>query len=503
MKDKLKPAKLMTAPAPLKIKEGRVTITLEDKAGNREVIADHNMPTDALNEYLASCGWLNRDNAPQDNLVQELLGGILLLNDTLDEDEDVIQVPSGVDMIANGAVGTTNTGTPYELGSCSAIETETGWQSDGSYLQTYRWDENHGNCPSGQSIKAVALTAKQIGYAGIGNQSGAYLAGSRLDTLYPGTPTPYVLGAMSVNYLTAHVSVKNSEAYRLDLTDIANGNIEINKYRIPTGKVNLKGTSTSPTLLETQTITTEDSTLIAILTSIKNQQDPYRYNYYDAYDHFWIWNHATGSNVVWGTDYDQYLWDIDVVSGTITKYTVLNTSGDTLHGIYAPVFIGDTVVFINGYFYNAYNRGEDTTKIYQFAISNGAAGAITSIANTLGWSGNTSPIIYRYGVSGDKAIIARTGTYWIIYDKAGAVYPINAGASSVSLNVMQATDCALVNYHNSYYVGSQYTSCAIQLYRAMNYIATIFNCETAYTKDATKTMTVVYRLTFEEEDENE
>lgn len=503
MKDRVKTTPICNTPKPLKIKEGRVQIILEDKHGNKKVVEDHNMQTDALNEYLANCGWLNRDNAPQDNLVQELLGGILLLNDTLDEDEDVIQVPSGVDMIANGAVGTTNTGTPYELGSCSAIETETGWQADGSYLQTYRWDENHGNCPSGQSIQSVALTAKQIGYAGIGNQSGAYLAGSRLDTLYPGTPTPYVLGTMASGYITAHVSLNDSVAYRLDLTDIANGNITINKYGIPTRQVHLNGSTTSPALLDTQTITTEDSTLIAILTGVKNRSYPYQYNYYDAFDHFWVWNHATAASDVWGTNYTQYLWDIDVVNGTITTYTILNTSGDTLHGIYKPVFLGDTIAFVDGYFSSYYARAEITTKIYQFTITNGTPGAVTAIENSYGWSAQDYTQIFRYG-AGDKAIIMRSGTYWIIYDKAGAVYPINASAQATSLNMMHNTDCPLVMYTNAYTSGPNSTTCAVVLYRALNYIATIFNCSTAYTKDATKTMTVVYRLTFdEEEDENE
>ena len=48
MKQKIKNVPLSTAPHPLKIKEGRVTITLEDKHGNKEVVADHNMQTDAI-----------------------------------------------------------------------------------------------------------------------------------------------------------------------------------------------------------------------------------------------------------------------------------------------------------------------------------------------------------------------------------------------------------------------------------------------------------------------
>lgn len=497
MKDKIKATPICNTPKPLKIKEGRVTITLEDKHGKKTVV-DHNMMTDAMDELLADCGWLNRDNLPQDNLVPELLGGIMLFNDEIDDDPAPTYVPSGLNLVANGAVGTTNTGTPYELGSCSDIATETGWQSDGSYLMTFRWDENHGN----GTIASVGLTQKQVGFAGCGNPSGDSKSGARIDNIYNGTATPYVL-RNGYAYHTARVSIKDSTAYCLDLSDISNGNITIEQYRIPTRKVNLKGSTTAPVLLDSTTITTEDSTLIAVLTAVNNGgEEGWRSNYFDAYDHFWVWNAPTSSGDVWGTNYTQYLWDINVVSGTITTYTVLNTSGDTLHGIFKPIFIGSTMAFVNGYFHNYYSRDIDTSKIYQFTISNGAAGAITSISNTLGWTGSdTSATTHQYGACNGKVIVITTGR-WFVYDIDGTVYPINADATSQSLSKMQQTDCQCVMYENVYTYGSTIaTFAAIQLRRTIDYLATVYNLQNPVTKDATKTMTVVYRLTFEEEEE--
>lgn len=63
MKQNVKSIPMNTSPSPLKIKEGRVTITLEDKQGNKEVIADHNMMTNGLAKYFTNCGWLTKVNS--------------------------------------------------------------------------------------------------------------------------------------------------------------------------------------------------------------------------------------------------------------------------------------------------------------------------------------------------------------------------------------------------------------------------------------------------------
>lgn len=512
MKDKVKTTPMNNAPAPLKIKEGRVQIILEDKHGNKEVVADHNMQTDAIAEYLADCGWLNRDNAPQDNLVPELLGGIMLLNSELDEDADLTHIPAGVQMIGNGAVGVTNTGTPYELGSCSAIASETGWQDDGSYLQTYRWDENHGNCPSGESIKSVILTSKAMGYCGIGNRSGEYASGSDLFNAYYGTIGTYLLGPVGSAYITAHVSIVNSEAYCLDLSNISNGKVTINKFRIPTRKVNLKGSPTAPVLLDTQEVTISDSDLASAFGHIAEGR-VYGARYYDSFEHFWIFT-VPESTSVWGTNYTQYLWDFNVTAGTATKYTVLNTSGDTLHGMLCPVFVeggsGTTVLFIDGY-QGSSSWGKTPGTVYKFTIASGTVGAMSSFSNPTGrWGSEQFNYVYPRGTSPDGKVIVGsqnnstggTPTWCIADGEDGTCYPVNI-VSATTIEFFD-TDIPCVKYYNRFASGYDQYYCAIQLYRHMDYMATIFKCQTAYTKDATKTMTVVYRLTFdEEEEENE
>lgn len=507
MKQNIQSISMRTSPSPLKIKKANVKIILEDKQGNKEVIADHNMTTNALNEYFINCGWLNRDNAPQDSLVPEMVGGIMLFDDEIDEDADIIHVPSGLKMVANGAVGATNSGAPYELGSCSDVPTETGWQSDGTYLQTYRWDENHGN----GTIASLALTEKHMGYNGIGNPGGeASSSGSRLDQVYYGTMAQYALGKVNYNdggynCFTAHVSIKNSEAYRINLTDVQNRTIEINKYRIPTQKINLKGTTTNPVLLDSNTITigtsASDNVLVDVLYGMTNRgSEAYRSgNWFDAYDHFWVWNQPTSSASVWDTSHTQYLWDIDVVNGTIATYTIPCPTGANLHGIYSPKFIGNQISFIDGYYYNSYQRGSDASTVYQFTISNGTVGEITSFANSCGWSGSDYPSGNTQLGSGDKLLMLSANSYVACLDKAGFTYYTNCYMGAQTIQRMFKTDCPQIYYNNIYSVGSNTSNCGIRLYRCVDYIATIYNLPSPVTKDATKTMTVVYTLTFDEE----
>ena len=494
MKQQIKEIPISNAPTPLKIKEGRVQIILEDKNGNKKVVENHNLQTDAINEFFANCGWLNSDNVDKNNIVENLLGGIVVFDDEIDEDATIIQPPANLNMVANGAVGTTNTGTPYELGSCSSIATETGWQADGSYLQTYRWDENHGN----GTVASLALCAKQMGFAGFGNPSNKEKTGVRLDTIMQGNQTAFVMNWGANAGITAHVSIKNSEAYHINLTDIANGNITLEKFRMPTRKINLAGGIQSPVKLSSTTITTSDTDLVTILTAIKNHSanGGQLYNYYDAYDHFWVWNSATSSSSEWS----QYIWDINVVTGTITKYTIPNTSGNTLHGIFKPVFVGMTVAFIDGYFYNAYNYNYDATKIYVCTMSNGSAGQMSVINNTNGWgSGGANYVMTRFGFSDDKIVICANDTYWQCLDLGNETLRyINVYTTNQTYPRLFATDCSLVSYTNEYTSGPNTTWSAVVLYRNINYIATIYNCETPFNKDSSTTMTIVYRLTFDE-----
>ena len=104
--------------SPAHIKSGKILLELKDiKTGKVEKVFEHNMQTNAIDEMVTNCGWLNNDNLDKSNLAEQLLGGVMLFDDDIDEDADIVYVPEGLTMVANGAVGTVNNGNPTELGS--------------------------------------------------------------------------------------------------------------------------------------------------------------------------------------------------------------------------------------------------------------------------------------------------------------------------------------------------------------------------------------------------
>ena len=500
MKDRIKTTKLSTAPVPLRIKEGRVQIILEDKAGNKEVIADHNMQTDAIEAYLANCGWLNSDNLDKTNLVPDLFGGIMLFDGEIDEER--LTLSEGLYMIANGGLNITNAGTPYELGSCSEIETETGWQADGSYLQTYRWDESHGNCPQGKSIQSVCLVPKWYGICGEGNGSGEVSSSRGTPRSWAGSATTYsVLGHV------VKVSILDSECYTVDLDKVVSDSIiTIRKYRIPTRKANLKGTPSAPILLY-ETDISAPANLVADLTANHKHPgyDTGTFTVHDGVLALFSVNYSYNGDSKWGVGYTQYLWEIDAVNETATETVIQNTSGETLLGMLNCIWVDDdTIAFVNGHCNYEYNAWADGTQVYVVKRTQGTFGSMDKYANPNGQQiGNTGykSCGWRTLLSNHDGRIMVGGGYngkgAVVLDTVGeALYVTNATSNSDPSTDGKfdyiPTDVPLISFR------AQGGSVAI--YRDSAFMSTIFNCATAYTKDATKTMTVVYRLTFEEED---
>ena len=155
----------------MKIK-GHTEIQLRDAKTGRMVQNTHddNMVTNGLAGFLKNHGVLN-DTPLVANIradfINNLLGGIMLFNDTLTASADTVIMPDGVKMTANASYGTTYTGDPTELGSYDA--NESGWQDAAhtTYRLVYNWTESQGN----GVIKAAALTSKVHGLVGEGNST--------------------------------------------------------------------------------------------------------------------------------------------------------------------------------------------------------------------------------------------------------------------------------------------------------------------------------------------
>lgn len=230
----------------MKIK-GKTIIELHDAKTGRLVkrTEDNNMLTKALYYFYDQGGMTNPTAFGQANIrnsaLQYLLGGILCLDTELDEDDEIVRVPAGVGMTANGAYNVLNTGNPPELGSWN--ENESGWQQDGSYKMVWDYTTSQGN----GTIACVSLTSWFRGYSGIGNKSNT-LKMSQVTSL-----GAYNSVTSKGTDAGAIVGYKTNIMYMLDRDFKNKTTISLKKYKFPMTGIDLRNTM-SAELVEEKTL---------------------------------------------------------------------------------------------------------------------------------------------------------------------------------------------------------------------------------------------------------
>lgn len=215
MNDRLKPLALNSIN--LKPFKGHCKIELIDaKTGKREVQEHDNMVTKALDYLVQNGGMTNPSifNAGRD-LFTNLVGGVMCLDTALDEDDEIVTVPSGVVMTANGAYGVLNSGNPTELGSFNEIE--SGWQQDGAFKAVYDWNTSQGN----GLINCVSITSYYGGYCGIGNKLS--------QATKSGNQSINVFNSVYSRSLSHYIGTLNNRAYTLTTANRVT-EWEINEY---------------------------------------------------------------------------------------------------------------------------------------------------------------------------------------------------------------------------------------------------------------------------------
>ena len=143
MKDRAK--KYLITDNPFEKVKGHARIELTDvKTGKKQVIEkDNAFQAGVLASYMRSMGAYN--NNPYANstwasqpIWRNLCGGIFCFEDEIDNSEDEVEyMPAGNKMIANGAYGVANAGTPVELGSYNEIESSTSGSDSVTFV--YDW----------------------------------------------------------------------------------------------------------------------------------------------------------------------------------------------------------------------------------------------------------------------------------------------------------------------------------------------------------------------------
>lgn len=149
---------------------GHTKIELRNvRTGRVERIEHDNTFTDGITDYMRTLGvfqntFFRSDNQRNSPAWQNLVGGIFLFDSVLPTSPAAKYAPAGIKMTANGSYGVSNASDPQELGSYNSIESQV---SDGSLSLVYDWGTSQGN----GDIASVALTTKDGGYIGYGNDS--------------------------------------------------------------------------------------------------------------------------------------------------------------------------------------------------------------------------------------------------------------------------------------------------------------------------------------------
>lgn len=149
---------------------GKTIIELKDtRSGRIDRFEDGNAVMDAnMEAKFRNFGIFQtniQNNFASTALWQKLMGGMLLLGDTVADNSNF--VAPGTKMVGRGYYGSSNNGSPVSLGSWNATESVLGANS---IQMVYDYTTSQAN----GEIKSVCLTSDLVGRCGIGNTAGDY-----------------------------------------------------------------------------------------------------------------------------------------------------------------------------------------------------------------------------------------------------------------------------------------------------------------------------------------
>lgn len=438
----------------MKIK-GHTEIQVRDAMSGRMIQHTHddNMITNGVAEFLKNHGVLNDTPFVQnvrENFITELLGGILLFNDTLNAQASTTHLADGIKMTANAAFGTTHTGDPTELGSYDA--NETGWQNaDRSvYRLVYTWTESQGN----GVIKSAALTSRVHGLVGEGNsQSGATLSSPVEPSTNCGAK---IVGACD----KAIFRIKNNTMYALSV-DTAAQEITISKTHISDTECGLNdANSIANSIWEEVAVLSNPSSSLALT--------------------------SNGASVSVRVLTNSVVMMLRADSGFIVL--TLNSDMDIITDFADVTATATSLANLWNYYAFLSSDGqyiicsrERQTSYYKIEIANPVN--VTEITKV----GNPSFDSEMFSV-GKR----HYGNNWV-YDETQDKFIINNASAgwngSAKAQDVYQTDKSLLVQPSTYLNN-------ITALRNNAYIATINNLQNAVTKDSTQTMKVIYTLTF-------
>lgn len=423
--------------------EGKTIIELRDAKTGKIVhkSEDKNMLTNALTMFFAQGGRTNPTAfnvaGVRNDALSYLLGGILLLDSNITESADIVRVPKGVRMVANGAKGVTNSEAPTEFGSYNTVE--SGYQQDGSYKMVWDWNTSQGN----GTINCVCLSSYYGGYCGIGNASGAGKGGNEPIGNYNS-----VYGATVPNF---YLGQKNNKVYSLE----AVRNVEawtVKEYAYSFSEVDIRD---NYTLRET------DSFTVTIPNELKNIDSIY---YMGGNKYYTVLSCLQVGDIM-----TLLISPTDDASAFLPSFVVkYNVSTKQIASCITVSSDADM---------HERNYGKQVGISDKWLLWDGIGLDLTNTVNKITLGGSVSQSGFSYPVSSDIFY----GASQVIDMDLEEVNPINSNGNHATYGAVQND---LLRFSGS------------AVYRDPRYIATINNLEAAVTKDASKTMKVTYVLRF-------
>ena len=475
--------------------KGRTIIELTDvNTGKKELVDSENMVTNALNKFLQPLGMYNPTafnalDLRNENLLNNLLGGIMLFDSTIDENIDTIQVPAGAKMVGNGSYGVTNSSEVLEFGSYN--ETESGWQEDGSLKYVYDFNTSQAN----GEIACVCLSSRIHGYVGEGNSiSYKQMESGKDDLNFPGEFYKFQIDKMHTptNYpRIVEVDIEKStisiiQRYNIYYNSSDNGSyfpnigkLNVRTYRAPISKLDIRNHLDGLKLINNREIDIPENFLSFVKSHSPNTSRE------------GVVCNTDATYIIWCTRTDYWAPDGSLMVLKINEdysletFEVVNQTGVKL-GIQNRMAIINNKIFV---------RTDASAKVH-YVINMENSADFKLIENPAGIE--IHPMRKHVLSYGENKLYYSWGVVDLIHN---TIYPINyALASHRGQTAAQAKQNPLINI----LAGDATTTNTIYSYiiRTIDYIATINNLPEPVVKTSDKTMKVTYVLTFDETEEN-
>lgn len=483
--------------------KGHTKIELTDvETGELEVKEYDNMVTNALEKALCCAGiGLARNGLDTDisiynyPLWQHFLGGLLLFENTVNENVNNITFPDGNSMVGNGAYGVSNSNSVIEMGSWN--ESESGVQEDGSLKLVWDFSTQQAN----GTISCVCLSSRDGAYIGAGNRSNVYNATNvhlvngktfTRDITSYSAPVLERIVYNSLRMLNNDESrcllyadyLENTVTYieprsinYVSSADVSehwynSGKLKISKYRYGISSVDLLEKSEITKKISTIEVSVPDD----IKTYVGSKLNMNLYSILTSGEDIYIVFYANNGIIQLN---EQFKVLKISKNGETAVYNITNTSGVQLKAGFNTFSITKSGYLVAIRFDSPYD-------FYAININNN--NDIKKIENVD--KVNTSRIIRCFK---NSCYTFGNTTYRIDVD-LGKMLPLNGNSSNVTaFNEIPVINNPLLII--APYTGNRITP-SLHLYRSTAYLATINNLDSPVEKTSSKTMKVTYTITF-------